>query len=103
MGEKVVVDRGEFDRLVLMRMDLDRYEAQLIPDLHQRVNELTDVLEQLVEAVQDLELQPSSWTQRRQRATFQSAVQLLEEHRAVEARRRRSTSQGPANRSPRQR
>ncbi len=52
MSEKVVIDRDELDRLVLMRMDLDRYEAQLIPDLQQEVTALRDALRRLVDAVQ---------------------------------------------------
>ena len=52
MSEKVVIDREELDRLVLMRMDLDRYEAQLIPDLQQEVDALRNALRRLVDAVQ---------------------------------------------------
>ena len=48
--------RDEVDRLVLMRMDLDRYEAQLIPDLQQRVADLTRALKGLVEASGDASL-----------------------------------------------
>ncbi len=53
MSEKVVIDREELDRLVLMRMDLDRYEAQLIPDLQQEVDALRNALRRLVDAVQE--------------------------------------------------
>jgi hypothetical protein len=35
-------------------MDLDRYEAQLIPDLHERVRNLTLALQGLVAAARDL-------------------------------------------------
>lgn len=46
--------RDEVDRLVLMRMDLDRYEAQLIPDLQQQVLDLTRALKALVAAAGDM-------------------------------------------------
>lgn len=55
MSEKVVIDRDELDRLVLMRMDLNRYEAQLIPDLQQEVDALRHTLRRLVDAVQGAE------------------------------------------------
>lgn len=48
--------RDEFDRLILMRMDLDRYEAQLIPDLQQQVLDLTRALKGLVAASGDVSL-----------------------------------------------
>jgi hypothetical protein len=53
MRARVSVDREEMDRLVLMRMDVDRYEAQLIPDLQARVQDLTQALELLVAAAAD--------------------------------------------------
>jgi hypothetical protein len=53
MRARVSIDQEEMDRLVLMRMDVDRYEAQLIPDLHARVHELTQALELLLAAVAD--------------------------------------------------
>jgi hypothetical protein len=55
MTDRVVIDRAEMDRLLLMRMDLDRYEAQVIPDLQQEVLALRHALRKLVEAVQDAE------------------------------------------------
>ena len=55
MTEKVVIDRDELDRFVLMRMGLDRYEAQLIPDLQQEVDALRRTLGRLVDAVQGAE------------------------------------------------
>ncbi len=55
MTEKIVVDRNEMNRLVLMRMDLDRYEAQLIPDLQQENLALHHALRRLVEAVREAE------------------------------------------------
>jgi len=48
--------RDEVDRLVMMRMDLDRYEAQLIPDLQQLVFDLTRALKGLVAASGDTSL-----------------------------------------------
>lgn len=39
---------------VLMRMDLDRYEAQMIPDLQQRVLDLTRALKGLVASAEDM-------------------------------------------------
>jgi hypothetical protein len=36
-----------------MKMDLDRYEAQVIPDLQQRVIDLTRALEELIAASSD--------------------------------------------------
>ena len=53
---KIVMARDEVDRLVLMRMDLDRYEAQLIPDLRQQVVDLTRALKGLVDARGDASL-----------------------------------------------
>jgi hypothetical protein len=48
--------RDEVDRLLMMRMDLDRYEAELIPDLRQQVLDLTRALKSLVEASADMSL-----------------------------------------------
>jgi hypothetical protein len=53
-GSMVLMPRDEVDRLVSMRMDLDRYEAQLIPDLQQLVFDLTRALKGLVAASEDL-------------------------------------------------
>lgn len=52
----VQMPRDEVDRLVLMRMDLDRYEAQMIPDLQQRVLDLTRALKSLVASAGDSSL-----------------------------------------------
>lgn len=46
--------QDEVDRLVSMRMDLDRYEGQLIPDLQQLVFDLTRALKGLVAASGDM-------------------------------------------------
>lgn len=48
--------RDEVDRLILMRMDLDRYEAKLIPDLQQQVFALTRALKGLIAAAGDVSL-----------------------------------------------
>ena len=53
MTARIPVDRNEMDRLVLMRMDVDRYEGQLIPGLNARVQELTQTLEILLAAAAD--------------------------------------------------
>jgi hypothetical protein len=55
LSEKVVIDRDELDRLVLKRVDLDPYEAQLIPDLQQEVDALRLILRRLVDADQGAE------------------------------------------------
>jgi hypothetical protein len=52
-SSKVLMARDEVDRLVMMRMDLDRYEGQLIPDLQQQVFDLTRALKGLVAASVD--------------------------------------------------
>ncbi len=54
LRSQVVMDRDDVDRMIMMRMDLDRYEAQLIPDLHERVRNLTLALQGLVAAARDL-------------------------------------------------
>lgn len=53
---RILMARDEVDRMVLMKMDLDRYEAQLIPDLQQQVIDLTRALQGLVIAAGDLSL-----------------------------------------------
>lgn len=55
-GDRIVMARDEVDRVILMKMDLDRYEAQLIPDLQQRVLDLTRALKGMVVAAEDLSL-----------------------------------------------
>jgi hypothetical protein len=49
-----LIARDEIERLVLMRIDLDRYEAQPIPDLQQQVFDLTRALKGLVAASGDM-------------------------------------------------
>ena len=53
-GERIVLTRDAVDRMVMMSMDLDRYEAQLIPDLQQQVLDLFRALRGLVAAADDL-------------------------------------------------
>lgn len=55
-GDRILMARDEVDRLVLMKRDLDRYEAQLIPDLQQQVFDLTRALKGMVVAAEDLSL-----------------------------------------------
>jgi hypothetical protein len=52
-GRKVVMTTDEVERLMLITMDLDRYEAEVIPDLRDRVRDLTVALEGLVAAAHD--------------------------------------------------
>jgi hypothetical protein len=51
---RILLARDEVDRMVLMKMDLDRYEAQVIPDLQQQVFDLTRALKALVAAAEDV-------------------------------------------------
>ena len=51
MSNRISLDREEVDRLILLGMDFDRYQTQVIPDLQQRVGELTRALTDLVGAV----------------------------------------------------
>lgn len=84
MSEKVVIDRDELDRLVLIRMDLDRYEAQLIPDLQQEVDALRHTLRRLVEAVQGVEqLISLEATTESLRSALHDAQRLLAEPRTL--------------------
>jgi len=48
MSNRISLDREEVDRLILLGMDFDRYQTQVIPDLQQRVGELTRALTDLV-------------------------------------------------------
>ena len=79
MSEKVVIDRDELDRLVLMRMDLNRYEAQLIPDLQQEVDTLRHTLRRLVDAVQAEQLISLEATTESLRSALHDAQRLLAE------------------------
>ena len=51
MSNRISLDREEVDRLVLLGMDFDRYQTQVVPDLQQRVGELTRALTDLIGAV----------------------------------------------------
>jgi hypothetical protein len=81
MSDKVVVERGEMDGLVMMRLDLDRYEAQLIPDLQQEVLALHHALRRLVEAVREAEHLLSLEATKSHRGALRDAERLLAEPR----------------------
>jgi hypothetical protein len=51
MSNRISLDREEVDRLILLGIDFDRYQTQVIPDLQQRVVDLTRALEDLLRAV----------------------------------------------------
>ena len=87
MSGKVVVDRDEMERFVLMRMDLDRYEAQLIPDLHQENLALRHALRRLVEAVEEAEPQLGLETTKSHRGALHDAQRLLAERRDLSGTR----------------
>jgi hypothetical protein len=55
MTDRISLNREEVDRMILLGMDADRYQTQVVPDLQQRVFDLTRALEDLVRAV-DAEL-----------------------------------------------
>jgi hypothetical protein len=87
MSEKVVVGREEMDRLVLMRMDLDRYETQLIPDLYQENLALRNALQRLLEVVQEADLQVPLEASDRRRDALHDAQRLLGERSEVSRQR----------------
>jgi hypothetical protein len=51
MSNRISLNREEVDRMILLGMDADRYQTQVIPDLQQRVFDLTRALKDLVGAV----------------------------------------------------
>lgn len=51
MSNRISLDREEVDRMILVGMEVDRYQTQVIPDLQQRVGELTRALTDLVGAL----------------------------------------------------
>lgn len=51
MSNRISLDRETVDHMILVGMDVDRYQTQVIPDLQQRVGELTRALKDLVGAV----------------------------------------------------
>ena len=79
MSERVLVERDEMDRMVAMRMDLDRYEAQLIPDLQQEVLALHHALRRLVEAVEAAGDRFGLEATTSQRGALHEAQRLIEE------------------------
>ncbi len=79
MSGKVVVARDEMDRLVLMRMDLDRYEAQLIPDLYEENHALRNALRRLVQVIQEGDTPVSPDACNRRSAALHDAERLLGE------------------------
>lgn len=51
MSNRISLNREEVDRMILLGMDADRYQTQVVPDLQQRVFDLTRALRDLVAAV----------------------------------------------------
>jgi hypothetical protein len=51
MNNRISLNRKEVDRMILLGMDADRYQTQVVPDLQQRVSDLTRALKDLVGAV----------------------------------------------------
>ena len=51
MSTRILVEREAVDRMIPIEMDVDRYQTRLIPDLQQRVGDLTRALKDLVGAV----------------------------------------------------
>ena len=51
MSTRILVEREAVDRMILIGMDVDRYQTQVMPDLQQRVGDLTRALKDLVGAV----------------------------------------------------
>ncbi len=51
MSNRISLDRETVDHMILIGMDVDRYQTQVIPDLQQRVGELTRALKDLVGTV----------------------------------------------------
>jgi hypothetical protein len=97
MSDKVVIERHEMDRLVLMRMDLDRYEAQLIPDLQQEALALYHTLRRLVGAVREAEYLLKLEATTSHRGALRAAERLLVD---LEQRREEPTRSGPLTLPP---
>jgi len=51
MSNRISLNRDEVDRMILVGLDVDRYQTQVIPDLQQRVADLTCALKDLIVAV----------------------------------------------------
>lgn len=45
------MDKETVDRMILLGMDVDRYQTEMIPDLQETVGRLTRALSDLVQAV----------------------------------------------------
>jgi hypothetical protein len=58
MGVKIPIDKETVERMIILGMDVDRYEAQVIPDLQARVGALTRALQDLVGAVRQARQDP---------------------------------------------
>ncbi len=59
MSNRISLDREAVDRMILVGMDVDRYQTQVIPDLQQRVAELTRALKDLIGAVEAARQNPA--------------------------------------------
>jgi len=63
MAAKIPIDKETVERMIILGMDVDRYEAQVIPDLQARVGALTRALQDLVDAVREARQDPLSAVQ----------------------------------------
>ena len=88
---RILMDREDVDRMIMMRMDLDRYEAQLIPDLPQETLALPPALRRLVEAVREAEHLLKLEATTSHRGALRAAERLLLD---VEQRREEPTGGG---------
>ena len=59
MSNRISLDRETVDHMILVGMDVDRYQTQVIPDLQQRVGELTQALKDLIGAVRAARQNPA--------------------------------------------
>ena len=59
MSNRISLDREAVDRMILVGMDVDRYQTQVIPDLQQRVAELTRALKDLIRAIEAARQNPA--------------------------------------------
>ena len=98
MSDGVVIERDEMDRLVLMRMDLDRDEAQLVPDLQHETLDLHHALRRLVEAIPKAESLLKLEATSSHRGALRDAGRLLGD---LEQRREEPTGDGQRRRDAR--
>ena len=63
MSNRISLDREAVDRMILVEMDVDRYQTQVIPDLHQKVGDLTRALKDLIGAIEAARKNPALATQ----------------------------------------